>query len=256
MRQLRVRVQYQDVTHVARQGGALLRGEIEGGVGAAAQQLVQFLQLAALALPPHPAALRRIPATRTVQPQKSVTGAATTVAGVQGGDAATSRRHQFLIRGNLGCLGIDAVRQQREVQLPARTGEILTLKIAERFVYLGTRAQQDGHGHQGAKLLGHHACEVECRQDLGFNQPCNGTVHQGNDNVARRQRQQQEQQHDRHARQRRQQLPDAQHYRRGRNPKQQQITANARAADRVPQLLRPRPPIAHARFQGFAPGTN
>ena len=60
-RQLGIGVQGDDIAHAVRDAGEILAAGQKAGVGGAAQQPVEFMQLAPLALPPHPFLLRRVP---------------------------------------------------------------------------------------------------------------------------------------------------------------------------------------------------
>ena len=72
-RQLRIRIERDDVADARQRLAGTDRGG-EAGIGGAAQQAIEFFQLAALALPSHPHLLALVPQALAVQKRKKRSG--------------------------------------------------------------------------------------------------------------------------------------------------------------------------------------
>jgi len=108
-RQLRVGVERDDVADIRGHGGRLPVEAQERGVGRAAQELVQFVKLAALALPAHPSPLACVPNPPAVEQQEALAAGRRAVAPVEPSDALhCSRKESPVTRDVLG-RGIDPI---------------------------------------------------------------------------------------------------------------------------------------------------
>ena len=82
-RQPRIGIERDHIAHAGRNGGRLAADGQEARVDGAAQQAIQFVQLAALALPTHPDALRFVPQPSPMQEQEAIARRTGTVLEVQ-----------------------------------------------------------------------------------------------------------------------------------------------------------------------------
>ena len=139
-------VQRHDVDDVLRQRRVQRH---EGRVAVAAQQEVELVQFAALALPAHPALLRGIVETMAVQ--KMETGRAFAwIARIEPGDLLAGEVEDLGVdRVDLG-LAVRPIREQREVKLFGGVGEIMDLDIADVLLDIVARSDQRGHDDQRA----------------------------------------------------------------------------------------------------------
>ena len=117
-RQLRVGVERDHISDRS-QDRHIAVGDNEARVRCAAQQPVEFFELAALALPPHPALLARIPPPFPVKEEKPI-GAVPLVELV---DAAPRELQKLLVTGDRLLRGIVEVAQQREMQVGIAIGQ-------------------------------------------------------------------------------------------------------------------------------------
>src|SRR3982074_434428 len=103
----------------------------EGRIGPAAQQLVQFLELAALALPPHPPFLPVAPDSATMQQKEAVAGGALAVNTVHTRDTCRGNVEQRRIPRGVLAGGVGPVRKQREVELAFGRRQVVNLEALE-----------------------------------------------------------------------------------------------------------------------------
>src|SRR6185437_13497382 len=93
-------VEGEDKTNARRRRGRTLARGQERGIGCAAQQAVELVQLAALAFPSHPAALARVPDAAAVEEQEARASAERdAVALIEARDAGAGGGQQDLIAG-------------------------------------------------------------------------------------------------------------------------------------------------------------
>ena len=95
-RQPRIGIQHD---HIAHAGGRQAVSGNEAGIDRAAKQTVQLVQLAPLALPANPFALRRVPQPAPVQQQKAIAPRARRIPSVQRGDAVHRSAQHCSITG-------------------------------------------------------------------------------------------------------------------------------------------------------------
>ena len=142
-----VGIQRDDELHVLRHGGA---GQ-KAGIGRTAQQPVQFDKFAALALPPQPDALGRVPAALAVQEQKPVT-VSRRIGLVQGCNRRASLDHQGRVGRRGFFVAIRPVRQKRVVHGATDAGQMMHLQPLDLVLQILRVGQQDRHRHKGAQV--------------------------------------------------------------------------------------------------------
>ncbi|ESW83947.1 hypothetical protein X770_25480 [Mesorhizobium sp. LSJC269B00] len=107
------------------------------------------MQLAALALPAHPGALRLVvepAAMQDIETRRAFRG----ITGIEPGDLVARILQDLDVGGvDLG-LGIRPVGQQREMDFFGRVGEVMHLDVADVFLDIIARADQRRHHDQGA----------------------------------------------------------------------------------------------------------
>jgi hypothetical protein len=161
-RDLGVGVERDHEAHVRERDGI---ADVHGKAGAAVagEQAIELRELAALALPPHPAAFRRVPAPAAV---KEMEGAAATlpVLEVERGDAGARAREEIAVLGHGlgGCVG--EVRQEGEHDVRVRAREPVDLDAGEECRDLACIREQHRHRDDGAAVGGHSAAEIHARQ--------------------------------------------------------------------------------------------
>jgi hypothetical protein len=184
-RQLRVGVQGDDETHPrqARQVAALHRiGRVRGP----AQQAVELAQLAALALPAHPAALRGVPHPFAVEQEEAV-GAARGVALVESADALEGFTQVCVVLGPVLRGGVGEVGQQREAQLRVGVGQVMDFQaLGQGSAALGAD-EQGRHDDEGRAVRGDAVLEIELGQDARRQHQGEQVMHQADGQVGGRQ---------------------------------------------------------------------
>ena len=124
-RQSRVGVERDDVANIGGRDGRPGADVDEGGVGRAAQQPVQFVQLAALALPADPPRFAFVPDATAMQQQKAVAARRRAIAPIETRDAFRRRGDQRRVAlGVLGCGSRSSRRPARNAdRLPGSRGD-------------------------------------------------------------------------------------------------------------------------------------
>src|SRR5204862_3656965 len=107
-----------------------------------AQEMVQLVELPALALPAHPLAFRLIPDTSPMQYEEALTGVgSTTVAAVEARHPVDRCREEPIIfRHGLGGR-VAPVGQEGEVNVTVRTGEVVDFQAIDMLLDLGLVGQ-------------------------------------------------------------------------------------------------------------------
>jgi hypothetical protein len=147
-RQPRVGVERDHIADVGGDGWRLPADAHERRVGRSTQQSVEFVQLAALALPPDPSRLAGIPESLAMQQQETVTARCRAIAPIKPGDAGCRRLKQRFIAISMRCRGIEPVREESEMQLALRTRKMVDLQTLDLFLNRLGRRQQRGHGDE------------------------------------------------------------------------------------------------------------
>ena len=110
-----ISIKRDDVTHIVRNIRHRSVRCHEGGILRTAQQSVQFVELATLALPPNPALLAFIPDPASVQQQKAVAARRRAIAPIQACNAFDGDGKQRLIVVSMLAVAVRPIRQQREM---------------------------------------------------------------------------------------------------------------------------------------------
>ena len=164
---------------VARQPGIGVEGDHKANVGRhdgggekcrvrrAAQQPIELMQLAALALPPEPAPLGVVPLPTTVEQQKSIAARRGTIATVQSGDPAAGGRQKLIVVVGGLTVGVAPIGQQREMKLAVRARQIVDFELLHLSLYRFDRRQNRRDGDQRAQGFRHAMAKIERRQQSG-----------------------------------------------------------------------------------------
>ena len=150
----------------------------EAGVGRAAQQPVQFVQLAALAFPADPPRLAGVPDPLAVQQQEAVAAGRRTVAPIEPGDAGDRRFQQRRIAVDMLGRGIQPVGEQREMQVALRAGEVVDLQMLDLLLDRRRGGQQRRHRDERAQLRGHAVAQFQGGQQRRAEAARHGAVDQ------------------------------------------------------------------------------
>ena len=134
--QTRIAVQRDHVAHVGRHPrGVAVDGDI-GGIVGTPQQTIELGQLAALALPAHPAAFAGVVDPAAVKQQEARAGRAGAMAAIETRHGIDGDGQQDIVAGQFGGVGVAAVQQQGKGQVAVVIGKtavtgktIVTCKI-------------------------------------------------------------------------------------------------------------------------------
>jgi hypothetical protein len=151
-----------------------------------AQQPVQLVELAALALPSDPAPLPFVPHAAAVEQEEALAAGGRPVAPVQLGDAFGRRLDERFIALDALLVGVGPVREQGEMQLVFRAREMVDLQALDLLFERLARRQQDRHGDQRAQLRRHAFAQREARQDRRAYASRDGAVHERHGGIDRR----------------------------------------------------------------------
>ena len=133
------------------------------GSRGAQDEPVELDQLAAFALPSHPAPFARIPASPSMQ-QLERASAVGAVSPVERGDAVDGAADQLVIRRQVLTIRVDQIGHQRELQLGIAVGEVADLQSFEQGIDLVDIREQRRNRDQRPPRRGDAAGEVEFRQ--------------------------------------------------------------------------------------------
>ena len=161
-RKPRVAIEGDDVAN-ARARRFLVRQE--GGVRGATKEPVELVELAALALPAHPAALRRVPdppAVEQMEPRSAVGSRSVPLVELGHGIARRREEPRIFLAALPG--RIDPVGQESEGDVPVRIGQEPHLELLDLSPRLVLRHEERRHDDQGRQLLGDAFLELELGQ--------------------------------------------------------------------------------------------
>ena len=136
-RQAGVGVEGDAVAHAGEDAG-VTRLDGEARVRRPAQQPVELLELAALALPAHPDAFARVPLPDPVEEVEAVVPALR-VARVEGLDSGTRGGQDGRVVRHLALRGVGEVAEDREVDVRVQVAQGEHLEVLEQLVHLGRR---------------------------------------------------------------------------------------------------------------------
>ena len=185
----RIRVEGDDEPNVGGDGRTPTRDRHERRVARPPKQAVELVKLAALALPPHPLALGRVPHTPAMQQEKAIAAVGRrTVATIQIRDALGRRRHQRRILGHRLGRRVHMVGQEREANVPVRIGEVVDLEPADLLVDVGFAREQRRHHDEGSEARRHPITKLEARQQPRAEQLHDGAIDEGDGEIRRREK--------------------------------------------------------------------
>ena len=173
-RQPRIGVERHDIANIP--GQTLVGGE-EGRVLIAPQKQVQLVQLAALALPAHPAALLLVIEAAAVQQEEARLVVARIML-VEPVDLLARIVVDFHVGGRDFLLRVGPVADQREIDLTARIGEVVHLQVADLLVDGIARGDEGRHGDQRARLRRQPVLVFEADQPRRLHEPRHQRVEQ------------------------------------------------------------------------------
>ena len=177
-RQLRVGVERDDVANVGRREAVAPADRHESGVGRAAQQPVQLVQLAALALPADPAPFAFVPDAPAMEQQEAVAARRRAVALVEPGDALRCSREESGVALEVLGRSIGPVGEQREMQIAFRAGEVMDFQPLDLLLDRRVRRQQRRHRDERAQMRGHAVAQLQGRQERRAEAERHGAVDQ------------------------------------------------------------------------------
>ena len=133
-RHARVRIERDDVADSARNRGRLAVNGYEAGVVGTAEQPVELLELAALALPAHPLLLGGVPLPAAMEKQEAVAGDAASVAPVETGDAGLGAGEQRVVAVGLLAGRVRPVAEERIGDVAVLVGEVVNLDTLDQLL--------------------------------------------------------------------------------------------------------------------------
>ena len=163
-RQLRVRVQRDDISDVFRGRWRCAADVHEGGVCGPSQKPVQFMELAAFALPADPAPLALVPDAPAVQQEEAWARGRRAITSIEAFNAVACDSDKFRIAFRSIDVRIDPIGQQSKVQIAFRTRQMVDLEPLHLFRDVFGRGQERGHGDERAQRFGNPAAKLEARQ--------------------------------------------------------------------------------------------
>ncbi|WP_425128606.1 hypothetical protein [Burkholderia metallica] len=165
--QPRIGIERDHVAHVRRHARrpACLRDERR--VRCAAQQPVQLVQLAALALPAHPASFAVVPHALAVQQQEAPAFARRRrIKAIQPVDARRRGCQQFVIAVRVRCGRVHPVGEQCEVNSAVGARQMMNFQLLDLLAERRFRRQQHRHGDHRAQAWRNAVAQCEAGQDL------------------------------------------------------------------------------------------
>ena len=182
-RQPRVAVE-RDAVPDGRQDRHVADVDDEAGVGGAAQQAVELLDLAPLALPPHPEPFLLVPLPRPMAQEETV-GPSAGMLRVERFDPAPGGGQDLLVaRQRLGGRVAD-VAEDREVDARVHVAEGLHLEVRDQLAGALHAVEDRRDDHHGAGVL-RHGAQLEPRQPARRNQVGDDPLHDLNRQLAGR----------------------------------------------------------------------
>jgi hypothetical protein len=163
-RQSRVGVERDDIAHAGRNRGWLTVCANKGRIPRAAQQLVQLMELAALALPSHPLALSFAPHATAMEEVEAATFGGRSMHAIQSCDALSRDLQERRIAIDRRGVSVGPVRKQSEVNFTLRGGEVVHFETLDLCLYRFGRRQQRGHDHDSSQVRWNALVQRQSRQ--------------------------------------------------------------------------------------------
>ena len=165
-------VQSHHISGVA-QGVDIARLHRERIFGAVGEEQVEFLQLAALALPPHPDPFARVPSAATVQHRE---GPVPWIAPVQLRDAVDQRRQDLRVLRHVFVRAVGRIAQNREEQARIGIGQPMRFQLVEQRGDLIRFAKDHRHHDRRGHIVWKAVLEIELGQQPGRHRLCDKPV--------------------------------------------------------------------------------
>ena len=222
------------------------------GVLRAAQQAVQFVQFAALALPSHPGALGDVPQPLAVQQHEQRRSIAR-ITLVQFRNTRTGAFQQRLVGRRRLALAVGPVGQQNKGQPCVRVGKIMDFEPRDLFGDGVLAHQQNRDDQQGLAGLRHAVLQPQRGQAFWTPPVCHGTIDDRDRQIRGRQDRKQTQRHTQGGIDARQ--GDGDKARRGQH-NEAQVAHQPGSGRCAPEFLRKGRPIADAFFEILSGATD
>ena len=154
-RQSRVRIKRHDIANASRGSGRSEADVHESGVGRGAQQAIQFVELAALALPSDPPRFTFIPDAPPVQKEETRSARRRAIAQIETRDAVRRSGDERGVAVSVLGHGVGPIGQQREMQIAFRARKVVNLQPFDQVFDAFQRGEQRWHGDERAQIGGH-----------------------------------------------------------------------------------------------------
>ena len=160
-----VGIERDHVAHVRRRRRCRSSRHQDPGRRRTAQDGVQLVELAALALPAHPAALGLVPLSAAVEQQEpGATARGLAVALVETVDRRPSGREQPVVAGDVLGGGVQPVREQGKPEVALAVSQVVHFEAAHLCLDIRLARQERGDDDQCSQLGWDAAVEIEPRQ--------------------------------------------------------------------------------------------
>ena len=163
-RQTRVGVERDHITNALQRMLVLPGNFHERSFRRATQQMIEFLELPAFALPAHPLIFFRVPLALAMEQEKSSAAGRRPVALVQIGDGGNGGLQQFIVAARGFGIGIGPVGEQRKPQIAVWIRQVVNFEIVYISLRALGRSQQRRHHHDRAQRVRHSRAEFHSRQ--------------------------------------------------------------------------------------------
>ena len=175
-RQLRIGIEGDDIANARGHHRRSAIRILERGVGCAAQQSVELVQLAALALPAHPAAFSRIELPAAVKKHEARRTTLEGVARIKGIYGGTGTLEPLILAGKGFAVGIGKIGQQCIKNRILACRQVMDLKVADRLANPHIGAQQHRNDHQRPQLRADATLKRQRGDDSGRQQRCHHAI--------------------------------------------------------------------------------
>ena len=252
-RQARVRV---ESDHVSDPHWHVQLGPQERRAIVPQEQLVELLELAALALPTHPLALAGIPDPVPVEQEESGPRVGSgTMAPVEPADPLDGGLEQPIISRHGFRRRVDPVGEESEVDGALQIGKIVELQAIDLLLDLGVAHQQGRHHHEGSQVGRDALGEPEAWQRSGAEQLRDDAIDERDGEIGCRNQGGESEQNDHNrSHTRRMRGDEGNHYEQPRDGADgAQVTRRGSAHVGSQQPLRKGYPVAELPFEAAAP---
>ena len=166
-RQARIGIEGHDVAHISRQRPLGARHGDEGRARRTAQQMVEFVQLAAFALPADPGPLRLVPPAPAMKQKEPIGALFRRIAAIEARDPLDRGREQGRVLRHRfgGC--VRPVREEGEMNRTGRIGEMVDLEALDQLFDRRLGRQQGGNGHDRPQMRRHALAQLKAGQQRG-----------------------------------------------------------------------------------------